>query len=93
MLEPENRRKHVAVARSHVRASSTYRSHAQDVAKEPNHIACDSASRSEVVVPVISADGALLGVLDIDSPRYARFAEEERLGLEAVAAVYVESLR
>jgi L-methionine (R)-S-oxide reductase len=47
------------------------------------HIACDSASNSEIVVPMIRA-GALLGVLDIDSPKLARFDEEDRAGLERI---------
>jgi GAF domain-containing protein len=47
------------------------------------HIACDSASNSEIVVPLIK-NGALLGVLDIDSPKLARFDEEDRKGLERV---------
>ncbi|HEY8537631.1 MAG TPA: GAF domain-containing protein [Steroidobacteraceae bacterium] len=45
------------------------------------HIACDSASNSEIVVPMIR-DGLLLGVLDIDSPKFARFDDEDRDGLE-----------
>src|SRR5262245_51218876 len=47
----------------------------------PGHIACDSASNSEIVVPMIK-DGALLGVLDIDSPMLNRFSEEDRRVLE-----------
>ncbi len=49
----------------------------------PGHIACDSASLSEIVVPIHGADGRILGVLDIDSPMEARFSEEDREGLEA----------
>ena len=49
----------------------------------PGHIACDSASNSEIVVPLI-ADGKVIGVLDIDSPKLARFDEEDRAGLEAM---------
>ena len=52
----------------------------------PGHIACDSASRSEIVVP-LHADGRVIGVLDVDSPCLARFCEEDQRGLEACAAV------
>lgn len=53
----------------------------RDVHQFPGHIACDSASSSEIVVP-IHADGKIVGVLDVDSPRIGRFTEEDRLGLE-----------
>lgn len=52
-----------------------------DVNAFPGHIACDSASRSEIVVPIIQ-DGALRGVLDVDAPRPSRFDDEDRDGLE-----------
>lgn len=52
-----------------------------DVSKFPGHIACDAASRSEIVVPIVE-NGSLRGVLDIDSPELARFDEEDREGLE-----------
>lgn len=61
-----------------------------DVHAFPGHIACDSASRSELVVPLIK-NGVLLGVLDIDSPLPGRFDDEDRAGCEALAAVYIES--
>lgn len=61
-----------------------------DVHDFPGHIACDAASRSEIVVPLLR-DGTLLGVLDLDSPQLARFGETDRAGLEAVAALYVGS--
>ncbi|MBV9570548.1 MAG: GAF domain-containing protein [Alphaproteobacteria bacterium] len=61
-----------------------------DVAKFSGHIACDSASRSEVVVPLL-LHGRLLGVLDLDSPELDRFREEDRTGLETLAALWVES--
>jgi len=51
----------------------------EDVHAFPGHIACDSASNSEIVVPLIR-DGELLGVLDIDSPKTARFTEEDEAG-------------
>ena len=52
-----------------------------DVHQFPGHIACDSASNSEIVVP-IHGDGRIVGVLDIDSPLVGRFTEEDRVGLE-----------
>jgi L-methionine (R)-S-oxide reductase len=57
-----------------------------DVHAFPGHIACDSASRSEIVVPLVQS-GRLLGVLDVDSPRSARFDEEDGAGLEGVVAL------
>ncbi|EGL15201.1 MULTISPECIES: GAF domain-containing protein [unclassified Paenibacillus] len=53
----------------------------EDVERFPGHIACDAASRSEIVVPLVK-DGELLGVLDIDSPNLARFDETDRVMLE-----------
>lgn len=58
-----------------------------DVHAFPGHIACDSASRSEIVVPLIGE--RLLGVLDIDSPDPGRFDEEDARGLERLAAVFL----
>jgi GAF domain-containing protein len=52
----------------------------EDVHAFPGHIACDSASNSEIVVPLIRG-GELLGVLDIDSPKHARFTEEDEAGV------------
>jgi len=57
-----------------------------DVHKFPGHIACDSASNSEIVVP-LRKDGKVMGVLDIDSPLLDRFTEEDRQGLEAFAEI------
>ena len=59
-----------------------------DVHEFPGHIVCDSASLSEIVVPLV-AQSRLLGVLDLDSPRRARFTDEDARGLEAFAAVLV----
>jgi len=59
-----------------------------DVHVFPGHIACDSASRSEIVVPLIR-DGHVLGVLDLDSPRTGRFDAEDAAGLEQVVAVFL----
>ena len=61
-----------------------------DVHDFPGHIACDSASNSEIVVPLRKA-GRVIGVLDLDSPRKNRFTEEDRQGLEAFARI-VEQL-
>lgn len=55
------------------------------------HIACDSASNSEIVVPVLK-DGVVWGVLDIDSPEVARFTEEDRKYLEQVARLFERTL-
>ena len=55
-----------------------------DVHAYPGHIACDAASRSELVVPVVR-DGAVIAVIDLDSPRSARFDAEDQAGLEALA--------
>ncbi len=63
-----------------------------DVDAFPGHIACDSASRSEVVVPLVR-EGELIGVFDLDSPRTDRFDADDQRGLEAIARVYLESLR
>lgn len=62
-----------------------------DVHKFPGHIACDSASNSEIVIPIRNR-GAIFGVLDIDSPYLSRFTEEDRVGLEAFVRILEESL-
>jgi GAF domain-containing protein len=56
----------------------------------PGHIACDSASNSEIVVPLVKK-GRLVGVLDLDSPSFARFAEEDAQGLNDLVAIFLES--
>ncbi len=58
----------------------------ENVHKFPGHIACDAASNSEIVVPLIHEE-ELIGVLDVDSPRLGRFDDDDRAGLEAMAAV------
>jgi GAF domain-containing protein len=63
-----------------------------DVHAFPGHIACDAASRSEIVIPLITRDGQLLGVLDLDSPELARFDDADRRGLEQLAAVLTRSV-
>jgi GAF domain-containing protein len=62
-----------------------------DVHAFPGHIACDSASNSEIVVPIVR-DGELLGVLDLDSPVLSRFDDADAQGLEALVRVFVASL-
>ena len=57
----------------------------------PGHIAGDSASRSELVVPLLRGD-ELIGVFDIDSPQVGRFDADDQAGLEAIARVFVEAL-
>jgi len=63
-----------------------------DVDAFPGHIACDSASRSELVVPLYRGD-VLIGVFDLDSPQLDRFDEDDQRGLEAIAAAFIESLK
>jgi GAF domain-containing protein len=60
----------------------------EDVEAFPGHIACDVASRSEIVVPLVR-DGHLIGVLDLDAPIAARFDDEDRAGLEALARLWL----
>ncbi|MGH8445362.1 MAG: GAF domain-containing protein [Solimonas sp.] len=57
----------------------------------PGHIACDAASNSEIVVPLLRGD-EVLGVLDLDSPKLARFDAADRAGLEQLARLWVASL-
>jgi len=64
----------------------------EDVHAFPGHIACDAASRSEIVVPLIR-DGELLGVLDIDSPNVARFDAEDEAGIIALGEILSRVLR
>lgn len=73
-------------------ASSRQTQRVEDVDAFPGHIACDSASRSELVVPLV-LEGELLGVFDLDSPRPRRFDAHDQAGLEAVAGVFLESLK
>ncbi len=63
----------------------------EDVHAFPGHIACDAASRSELVVPVLT-DGRLIAVLDLDSPEPARFDAEDAAGCEALAALLGQRL-
>lgn len=59
-----------------------------DVHQFPGHIACDSASNAEIVIPLLHG-GHLIGVLDLDSPQFARFDAEDAAGLEAIAAALI----
>lgn len=62
----------------------------EDVHAFPGHIACDSASNSELVVPLLK-DGRLIGVLDLDSPLPGRFTEADQVGIEALARIFLAS--
>ena len=62
-----------------------------DVHAFPGHIACDSASASEIVIPMILSDGRLIGVLDIDSPIRDRFSEDDQEALEQFVAVLCQT--
>jgi L-methionine (R)-S-oxide reductase len=75
-------------------ASTRETQRVDDVDAFPGHIACDAASRSELVVPLYmpGGDGALVGVFDLDSPVPARFGVEDQRGLEEIARVYIETL-
>ncbi|WP_108471760.1 GAF domain-containing protein [Rhodanobacter thiooxydans] len=64
----------------------------RDVNAFAGHIACDAASQSEIVVPLVKADGSLLGVWDVDSPVTDRFDEDDRAGMEALCAVFMASV-
>jgi GAF domain-containing protein len=63
-----------------------------DVTKFPGHIACDSASRSEIVVPLLTEDSHLIGVLDVDSPELDRFDADDEAGLSAIARIMAAKL-
>jgi len=63
-----------------------------DVNAFPGHIACDSGSRSELVVPLVK-HGELWGVLDLDSPVLERFDQADRAGCESLAAIYMDSFK
>ena len=63
----------------------------QNVHEFPGHIACDSASRSEIVVP-LRQNGKVVGVMDIDSPEYERFSPKDQSGLEQFAAIIETSM-
>ncbi len=62
----------------------------EDVHAFPGHIACDSASNSELVIPLVK-DGRLIGVLDLDSPKVARFTEVDQAGMERMVEIFLRS--
>lgn len=64
----------------------------EDVNALAQHIACDAASQSEIVVPLVHADGRLLGVWDVDSPRTQRFDDADRVGMEALCAAFMAAV-
>ena len=70
-------------------AASRQTQRVEDVHAFPGHIACDSASNSELVIPLVK-EGRLVGVLDLDSPRVGRFSEADQVGLERLAAIFLE---
>ncbi len=72
-------------------ASTRQTQRVADVHAFPGHIACDSASRSELVVPLFAGD-TLIGVFDLDSPVPDRFDVDDQYGLETIARVFIESL-
>ncbi|MDH5824872.1 GAF domain-containing protein [Luteimonas sp. RD2P54] len=73
-------------------ASARTTQRVEDVHAFPGHIACDAASRSELVVPLVAGD-ALVGVLDLDSPLPGRFDADDQAGLESIARIWLESLQ
>lgn len=56
------------------------------------HIACDANSKSEIVVPLLTDDGSLIGVLDVDSPELDRFDLDDEVGLKAIAAIIAQKI-
>ena len=74
-----------------VAASTRKTQRVANVGEFPGHIVCDADSRSELVVPLL-VDGKLIGVLDIDSPKLARFAVADQQGIEQLCAVFCELL-
>ncbi|MCU1720805.1 GAF domain-containing protein [Pseudomonas sp. 5P_5.1_Bac1] len=71
-------------------AASLQTQRVEDVHAFPGHIACDSASNSELVIPLVK-DGRLIGVLDLDSPKLARFTVEDQAGLEHLAGIFLQA--
>lgn len=63
----------------------------QDVHAFEGHIACDAASNSEIVVPLIDARGELIGVWDVDSPKVGRFDEADQAGMETLCRIFMDS--
>ncbi|QGW76602.1 GAF domain-containing protein [Pseudomonas alkylphenolica] len=69
-------------------AASRETQRVEDVHAFPGHIACDSASNSELVIPLVK-EGRLIGVLDLDSPKLARFSAADQEGLERLAGIFL----
>ena len=65
----------------------------EDVHQFAGHIACDSASNSEIVVPILKKDGSLFGVLDIDSPQVARFGAAEKEVFEELVKIFISACK
>ena len=65
----------------------------RDVNAFDGHIACDGASRSEIVVPLVHAQDRLVGVWDVDSPLVARFDDDDRAGMQRLCDIFIASLR
>ena len=72
-----------------VAAATRQTQRVEDVHAFAGHIACDSASRSELVVPLLKA-GRLIGVLDLDSPQLARFTAADRVGIERLVEIFLQ---
>lgn len=72
-----------------VAAATRQTQRVEDVHSFAGHIACDSASRSELVVPLLKA-GRLIGVLDLDSPQLARFTAADRVGIERLVEIFLQ---
>ena len=71
-------------------AQSLQTQRVEDVHAFAGHIACDSASNSELVMPLIK-EGRLIGVLDLDSPSLGRFSEQDQYGIEQLAAIFLQA--
>jgi L-methionine (R)-S-oxide reductase len=65
----------------------------EDVDKFPGHIVCDAASKSEIVIPIKTKDGKLLGVLDLDSPTLNRFSDSDKTGLEKIIEILSTTIK
>ena len=64
----------------------------ENVHEFDGHIACDSASNSEIVLPIVRGGNELIGVLDLDSPKFARFDKQDQAGLEKVVAALLQAI-
>ena len=64
-----------------------------DVDQFPGHIACDANSKSEIVIPIKSKAGSLIGVLDLDSPKINRFTNNDKIGLEKIIKTLEKTIK